>query len=651
VNPEHDRFAELATRPLAAFPELREEARAEVFGRLSHGEGEGIAEATARLEQRTPHFSRVAAWAVVLAVVAMGWVAAWQFRQGWSEVRSLQAVVDMGGNLGADDDLKESLDETDRAFVYAAVGNDREVIGNLENQWELHPELPGLYEELAHRRLAAKQGLPPDFSATWRRIDPDNGMWLFLEAMGRHGEWKKAGPPAGETYSREVLDLLRQSAAAPRFKSHLTELRVRRLALLPPSETLAGESRLLLYSISAYWVPTMREQRETLETFTKAAELAATDQDREELDALIGSWERLVGRLGKESSSLLGQITAASSWKQTGHEMAKAARDLGMREQEARLEEQQKQFADFQSNFGTGVRDLKPMSLLARIMALGMAQEVDPHLYEPARRVEYAVVERMLGLAAAILVLLFLAAAGIESIRRGRRLNGLADGLRPLFRPEDLLWIAWLGVGLPALWYVVLTRATPYGLRDIGLTHHSPRPVLIQAGATLVFALLMIIQSARWRIGRRAGALSLKGARPWIGWTFAFVAAAVVPLAGGVRWITGDGERYLQAIAATGGLSLLWLLWEAGAVAFSPRDQALGGVLLCRRMILPLLLLAALLLAGWAPLRATERDWHARDRFTRSDRERGGLTFAEGQAVDRLREYFRKAFPVEESAP
>jgi hypothetical protein len=248
-------------------------------------------------------------------------------------------------------------------------------------------------------------------------------------------------------------------------------------------------------------------------------------------------------------------------------------------------------------------------------------------------------------LAAAFLVLLFLAGAGIEGFRRGRRLNGLADGLRPLFTPADLAWTAALGLALPALWYLGITRFTPLGLRDIGLGFYHPPPALIQAAAALVFTLLMIVQTLRGRITRRAGFLALRPRCPWIGWAMAGIAAAVIPLAGVVRGMTGNETQALQAISATGGLPLLWLLWEAAAVVFSPRDQALGGVLLSRRLILPFAALATLLLGAGIPLRAGERHWHARDPLTRVDRENGGMALWEARIMEVLRSQIRAVFP------
>jgi hypothetical protein len=647
MNPEHERFAGLATRPLEGTPDLREEARAEVLGRLAHGGGGDLADATARLTSSGPrsHWTPVCVATAALVVLVL-W-AAWLVKETLSEVRALQNLVSFGSNPDFEGRLQEQLDQEARDFVFAGVGNDREAIKTLQRQWELHPDEPGIYEELIHRRLAVEEGLPTGFSETWRRFDADNGMWLYLEAVGKRQEWKLSGAFAYTPFSREALDLLVQSAAAPRFESYLPSLRNRRLAMLGETDTLAKETELLLYSISALWEPSVRRQRDAVLLFGKAATEAAAKNDAVELASLIRSWECLVGRLGRNGTTLLGLIVPASSWNDDGKAMLQACRDLHLTEEAARLDELQKEFADYRAAMGRPVSDTRPLSSLARVMAIGPVPDVtlDASAFEPGRRVEYAVVERMLGLAAAIVALLFFTGATIESIRRGRRVNGLAAGLSPLFQPADILWIAGLGIVLPALWYFGITRWTPFGLRDIGMSEYAPSPMLIQAGAALVFALLVGVQAARWRVAARAGFLALKPARPWIGWTMAGIAAAVIPLAGGVRWLSGNEVRYLQAVAATGGLSLLWLLWEAASVVFSSRDHALGGVLLCRRMLVPFAMLAALLLACWAPLLATERHWHALDEVTRADREHSGLTKLESRVVERVRERVRKAFP------
>jgi hypothetical protein len=471
--------------------------------------------------------------------------------------------------------------------------------------------------------------------------------------MGKQLERKRSKSVAALMVRQDVSSLLKQAALAPSFESHLPELRRKRLSILPPTAAMAEETRVFLYSNSALLLPTYGIQLEALVAgFGDETKRLVIAKDTEGLRQLIRAWENLAGRLASSGSTFLDQTIAQSSVRESGRFLQTASADLGLTDEESEISRKLALLTPSVS-LSRSSTDSRPMSSLAQIMHFGPARWATstPAEFEPGRRVEYAVAERMACLAAAVLVLFFLAGAAIESFRRGRRLNGLADGLRPLFNPVDLAWTAGLGLVLPALWYLGITRFTPLGLRDIGFSFYSPAPALIQVAAALVFALLTIVQTARWRITRRAGFLALRPRLPWIGWTMAGIAAAVIPLAGIVRAMTGNETRVLQAIAATGGLPLLWLLWEAAAVVFSPRDQALGGVLLSRRLILPFTALAALLLGAGIPLRAVERHWHARDPLTRADRENGGMALWEARIVEALRSQILAVFPDDAQPP
>lgn len=655
MNPEHEHFAELATRTLESHPELREEARAELLGRLAHGNPEPgrLAVAEARLEAKPTRGGKPFALFAILAVLALGITTALRVRQAIPEIKVSTWALGNAINLDADEELEALLTAEQREFVFAGIGSDAEAIPKLERQRQLHPDELGILEELAHRHLAARQTLPSGFSESWRRSDPDNGMWLLLEAMGKHLEWKRAGSVTGDPLHLEISSLLQQTASAPRYTSHLPELRKKRLSMFPPTPTMAEENRVFLFSISTLWKPTFRIQMDALKTGIndEAARLVAA-KNADGLRQLNRDWETLAGRLASTSSTLFDLTITPNFIRDCGKILQTANKDLGLADEESEITGKLALLSTALSA-GRSSPDSRPMSSLAQIMYLGSAGSVitDPAEFEPGRRVEYAVAERMACLAAAVLMLLFLSGAAIESFRRGRRLNGLADGLRPLFTPADLAWTAGLGLVFPALWYFGITRFTPLGLRDIGFSFYGPPPALIQTAAALVFALLMIVQTGRWRITRRAGFLALRPRFPWIGWTMAGIAAAVVPLGGIVRGLTGNETLVLEAIAATGGLPLLWLLWEAASVVFSPRDQALGGVLLSRRLILPFTALATLLLGAGIPLRAFERHWHARDPLTRADRENGGMTLWEARIVDALRSRILEVFPDDARRP
>jgi hypothetical protein len=268
-------------------------------------------------------------------------------------------------------------------------------------------------------------------------------------------------------------------------------------------------------------------------------------------------------------------------------------------------------------------------------------------IFTPGRKAEYAFFDQLVVLLSLTGLLVTALIVCIESVRRGRRLNGLADGLAPLFTAADHLWIAGLGAILPLLWYLAITRLTPLGCRDIGIIEFGFPPSLIQSLAAFLLIGVMVVQTARWRITRRAGFLALGGRRLIVGWITALLPAAVIPLTGTVRDISGDTDDFLLAMALACGIPALWLLWQGGAKVFSPAASALDGVLLARKMAWPVMGLVVLLVAGHPLLRASERKWLARDEITRCDPASGGITKLEQLSVERTKTGFLKALGEE----
>lgn len=148
----------------------------------------------------------------------------------------------------------------------------------------------------------------------------------------------------------------------------------------------------------------------------------------------------------------------------------------------------------------------------------------------------------------------------------------------------------------------------------------------------------------RWRLAERGAFLRLHQTRPSLGWTFVVLVALLVRAIGGARWLDKNEEEYLKAMAAACGMPFLWLVWQAGLVLLAPRSGALSGILLARKMIVPLVLLAGTLLAAVPVLRGLERHWLQQDLLGRVDRQSGGLTMAEERAVRWIAEGFENVF-------
>jgi hypothetical protein len=195
-----------------------------------------------------------------------------------------------------------------------------------------------------------------------------------------------------------------------------------------------------------------------------------------------------------------------------------------------------------------------------------------------------------------------------------------------------------LGCGLPLLWYGVITRLTPLGCRDIGVSYFARPipPAAIQLTATLLLAGVLMFQTGTMMLRKRLGFLGLGGRFAAAGWIVAGITALLIPLAGVVRWVNRDEQEFLQAVAAACGIPLLWLVWQAGAIVFSPAASALRGVLLSRRLITPLAVTCLVMLGLQPLLLSTERQWLAKDLVSRSDPTRGGIPVGEADAVARM---------------
>lgn len=197
-----------------------------------------------------------------------------------------------------------------------------------------------------------------------------------------------------------------------------------------------------------------------------------------------------------------------------------------------------------------------------------------------------------------------------------------------------------LGEG-PLLWHVGIGRFTPLGWRDAGLSSASGPCFFLQAGASLLFAWCMLLQTARWRIAKRAGFVGLRSGGMWVGWTAAAVAGLFEAAVGIVRYVPRK-EEFMAFGSAALGLSLLWVIWRAGLAIFQPKESALGGVIACRLLVPMFTAAAALCLLLMIPLRGEEKKWVAQDRMGGPDPAGSLLQEMEARGLEDLRGKLRE---------
>jgi len=632
-------FIELATRPLEGQPEIRDEARGELMSRLNYaaqGREAEVDAATARLESTPP--GKWTGQAIALAVILL-----MATILGALQVLGISADVRSVFGFYADDRSAYKdpalLSPEQRGLLEGVQAPNTGSLFNFEKLRKTFPDDPAIFEP-AMDFLLARGPIPPDYRSTWQRIDPDNGIWSYKVAMKKMLESLdvSAGTVRDEAAFQEGWDALAEALAAKRFHSYAPEFRGRVLDLVEPRETVAAQFsqhtrwQYLTYS-SGFSSPEILAVAIRLQ----AARMEAA-KDTEGFQRLVGTWKQLARRLVADARTQRDFFNL-HSYARLGADLIGVAGRMGATGDERELRSLDGTLGAIGPSY---VRE-RAMGLMARSASELPSGGVDKEAFKPGRLAEYAFLDQLtvtLALAGLLLVGIFVWIAGVC---RGKRVKGLAEGLAPLFTVADFLWIAGFGVGVPLLWYLGITRLTPLGCRDIGMSEFGCPPSLLQSLAAFFLVGVMVVQTAKWRITRRSGFLALGSRRLIVGWITALLPAAVIPLTGAVRDHSGATDDFLLAMALTNGLPALWLLWQGGAMLFSPGSSALGSVLLARRLAWPVAGLCALLVAAHPLLRSIEKKWIIQDTISHRDAASGGNTKMEMLSIAKTKEAYLKA--------
>lgn len=647
------RLIDLATRPLAGNQAASDLAQGELMDRLAHARPDDgddlLEEATRRLEEKTARPAWQTALGFAAALALFGAILFPVLRAAWQEMKELNPVyhffhVHYTHLESWEQRITAGLNAEQRLFLLA---NTNGIGHELQTNWmkaarKRLPQDPGEFEEflnsaIANARHRGTPGDPIPGRSTSElldhagKIDPGNGLWHLAmaekESLTAVKGWARPGHSRiihRPGYERAWQGIQR-AAASPRLESHSPARTLRRLEMLAPATDLASMvSRKQFASRQRKGNP---DSQLAMLWVARASELES-DGDREQLAEWFSAWEALTLRGLESEKPLNGTLLNISQTAAVSQQFSLLATSLGMTDQATRMDRWTKAVT----------------AIVVRPHGLGMPRRhatiagprfihptSDAEL-EPGRRAEFAVADRFLALAAACLFTLLALFAALESWRRPREIRGLAGGLFPLLRPVDFAWLAGLGLALPLAWHVVITRFTPLGCREFALIEWDMIPTLAQAGGSFLFATCMLVQTARWRIARRAGFLALRPPRLGTGWLQALIAALFVAVIGGVRDLPKWREEFLLYGSAVAGIPLLGLLWRGGAIAFGPRAASLGGVLTCR-LLFPLFLLAAGGLLALMPLLKTEeRHWVARDTVGGTAPDGSGLGVLEARA-------------------
>lgn len=618
MHESREAFIDLALRPMMRPGAEKDLARGELMDRLAHAEpaagDDSLEEARRRLEKRRPRppWPAIVTGIVLLALLATALVLAFRQRTGdfqrigrnqpW--LSRITSTPVLSGKLGS------APDPALRRFL---LRNSTEISVEQRREWILatFEEEGGdaaLYEEWVLSELDYLQRIPANYEVSWQRIEPTNGLWRLLEGMAKGG-WLSS-PPTTDPVPAE----LKEALAAPTLRSHFTDLMARRIALISPSEDLHETAERIAY-FERQRDPKIQDilNRWLVSKCEMEARIGNAARWREAAECFEQLWNRPEIRYDLHRSRVFQSYSFS---------IGRQARAFGFTDLTARLGRKSQRI---NSILGTVSKTQDPKwwekapQSLANDSTASLLAGFDEASLKPGRQAEHALIDGVTSLLAAALFTLLAIQTGLEAWRRPPEINRLATGLAPLWRASDWAWLIGIGLLLPLAWHALITRATPLGCRDLAPLGSWGAPALQQAGGTFLLAIVLLIQTGRWRWARRGGVIALRPQRLWVGVLIALVAAAFIPAIGCWRYLDTERTRFLQAAGSVAGIPLLWLLWHATALVLTPRSSALGGVLLCRKLCPAACFAALLLFGGSLHFKAEERRQVAQDEWSQAD--------------------------------
>ncbi len=534
--PETHLLIEKVTEPLADNAERRMAAHA-FLGEKFDADHPGVAEATARIEAAGRRKFRVLRKALpwVLAAVAILLVIA----SHASTFHFVKAVYDF--------DLFEPWQKP--ALPAGLTEDQRLLLGDpalddLEQKRRLHLHAPGnpaYFAEYAQAYVSEKSTLPPDYLNTAARIAPDNAFFLYLAAGHIGGDsYKKnfsrgatqappryvdgirlSPPPRESEYDiedtaafGEALEMIGKAAALPGFETHSNTMTAARVRLLP-HRNLAEFGRALMYGYgtSASGLISLRKVADLMSA--RARQLSESGS-KEEFIALADQREALIAHLdGNPDSYLVGELVYMVVASATATNFHFAAERLGLtdlaetykKESDAFIEEKNRREILRKKEEERFPED--KASSLHRLTLPMVARQVNspPPLsvayFEPMRRAEHELLGGLGILALALCLPLAALVVFLFRFTATPMIRVPAKRMAGVLCMADWAWVIGLGVVLPILCFLLVTRFTPLGGREYGATFFVFTFPGVQLAALLLALLIVPAILVRWRLSKR----------------------------------------------------------------------------------------------------------------------------------------------------
>ncbi|MCX6866482.1 MAG: hypothetical protein NTV46_09745 [Verrucomicrobia bacterium] len=505
--------------------------------------------------------------------------------------------------------------------------------------WDSDPDNPAYLSEYAAAYYKDHNQLSPEILAAAARIDPDNGWLPVLAAAGSMeaavtllpytSKEKKAGKMQiwkikDENRLREALAQIHLAAGKPKFTTYQAALYKQRISLLPRRTDFLSQLEPIVYMRSnSYAIIALLRIRHVL---SADAQQCAARQDADGFRQITDDWMKLVQATTRSGETLLDLLVARALYTDSNllTNFRVAAQSLGLVEEAnrfAQLEERAKtdKEARKQSGRTSPVYELATQRgsyLTAMTLPVCSSQVANPPVIteadlRPGRYADHALFERAGSLFAWAMLGFCAGGAALVRFRHKPHVCSMSVRMLDLLRPADWAWLLSGGALLPLLWYFVITRLTPLGVREWSLKSTDCLQALGQFGSLVVLMVVCPVVMSIRILGTRGAVLGLAARRPWPGGLAVAAAAVGIPAFGAVIWQTND--RLLLYASLLLALAVLWLLVGFCRNIFCRRVHALRRATLAR-MVIPAWILGMLGFALAVPLHyAEERFWIQQD--------------------------------------
>lgn len=646
MNPDADRFIELAARSLDDNAELQLSAEAELrkaIGANAASHSGALTAAVHSLEHADKSPRR--RWWRIALLGGMALVSLPLLVQTAMQCKNLVMVRSMYTFEMDTSALEKSmvdLTPKQKLLLFGASGaaNDED---RWKPLWESEPENPAYLAEYAMAYFRAHGGLSPEILGAAGNLDSDNAWFPAIAAAGiadkavskvrvpsSGGKRSRATPVwkiDDEKRLKDSLSAIHGFTSLPRFEPYQKELLTERMPLLPPRRDFVSQYPPIIYAFS---MPTSTIQfRRFADVMAAGAQQCAATGDVEGFQQIIRDWKWLSEIAARNSATLVDGLVAKMIITSPLANYRDAARTLGLEKNAAYFEA-----LDHQAQMEKDARNMrhKPLSPMEQLIErrssvfFGMtgpmvARQVKSppplteHDLKPGRFADHALLERAGSWAGWLLLGIGAGLAGLSGKWGNPLARRLSVRMQDLFRLSDWLWVIVGGLVLPVVWYFAITRFTPLAAREWSARLSMFIQPGGQFGGMLLSMIILPVLIASGRLAKRGAALGLAPRFRWLGWLAAVAALLSIPAYG--SWlIWGNSGQIRQYIAfGLSGFAVIWILVGLGLKGFGSVSQALRRATLAR-LLPPVWVCGMLMLAMLVPyFYSQEKRWIQQDQL------------------------------------